>query len=132
MKKTLKNSKMVEMLRQLQPLLPRRDKIGYVAARNHRRLADSLVEYERFRNSLIEKYGEHEKDENGKELPTILLSMSSPNFKMFSEEMAPFNEMEHEVEIMTLPYDEAIGNLSGEEILSVDWMFEDSEVTADG
>lgn len=132
MKKTLKNSKMVEMIRQLQPLLSRRDKIGYVAARNHRRLADSLTEYERFRNSLIEKYGEHEQDEKGNALPTISLSMNSPNFKIFAEEMAPFNEMEHEVEIMTLPYDEAIGNLSGEEILAVDWMFKDSEVTADG
>ena len=39
--------------------------------------------------------------------------------------MAPFNEMEHEVELMTVKYEEAIGSLTGEELLAVDWMFED-------
>ncbi|MEH2935822.1 hypothetical protein [Acutalibacter sp. JLR.KK004] len=127
MKKTLKNAVMVDMLMQLKPLLSRRDKIGYAAARNHRRLAECLTEYERFRNSLIEKYGEHEKDENGNELPSISLSSTSPNFKMFLSELAPYNEMEHEVELMELPYSEVIGSLSGEEILAIDWMLVDGE-----
>ena len=127
MKKTLKNAVMVDMLMQLKPLLSRRDKIGYAAARNHRRLAECLTEYERFRNSLIEKYGEHEKDENGNELPSISLSSTSPNFKMFLSELAPYNEMEHEVELVELPYSEVIGSLSGEEILAIDWMLVDGE-----
>lgn len=127
MKKTLKNAVMVDMLMQLKPLLSRRDKIGYAAARNHRRLAECLTEYERFRNSLIEKYGEHEKDENGNELPSISLSSTSPNFKMFLSELNPYNEMEHEVELMELPYSEVIGSLSGEEILAIDWMLVDGE-----
>lgn len=127
MKKTLKNAVMVDMLMQLKPLLSRRDKIGYAAARNHRRLAECLTEYERFRNSLIEKYGEHEKDENGNELPSISLSSTSPNFKMFLSELTPYNEMEHEVELMELPYSEVIGSLSGEEILAIDWMLVDGE-----
>lgn len=129
MKKTLKNAVMVDMLMQLKPLLSHRDKIGYAAARNHRRLAECLTEYERFRNSLIEKYGEHEKGENGNELPSISLSSTSPNFKMFLSELAPYNEMEHEVELMELPYSEVIGNLSGEEILAIDWMLVDGEAT---
>lgn len=127
MKKTLKNAVMVDMLMQLKLLLSRRDKIGYAAARNHRRLAECLTEYERFRNSLIEKYGEREKDENGNELPSISLSSTSPNFKMFLSELAPYNEMEHEVELMELPYSEVIGSLSGEEILAIDWMLVDGE-----
>ena len=127
MKKTLKNAVMVDMLMQLKPLLSRRDKIGYAAARNHRRLAECLTEYERFRNSLIEKYGEHEKDENGNELPSISLSSTSPNFKIFLSELTPYNEMEHEVELMELPYSEVIGSLSGEEILAIDWMLVDGE-----
>lgn len=127
MKKVLKNAVMMDMLTQLKPLLSHRDKIGYAAARNHRRLAECLTEYERFRNGLIEKYGEHEKDENDRELPEISLSVNSPNFKMFLDEIAPYNEMEHEVEIMTLPYSDAIGVLTGEEILAVDWMLVDEE-----
>lgn len=127
MKRTYKNSQMVDMLDKLQPLLQHRDKIGYAVARNHRRLSECLTEYERFRNDLIMKYGEREKDEDGNELPRMLIAVNSPNFKMFVEELAPYNEMEHEVEIFTLPYEDAIGILTGEEILAIDWMLVDEE-----
>ena len=125
MRRKYKNSQMVEMLTTLRPMLKRTDKIGYAAARNHRRLSECLIEYERFRNGLIEKYGERCKDENGNDLPTITLKITSPNFKMFDDELAPFNEMEHEVELMIAKYTDAIGCLSGEEILGLDWMLED-------
>lgn len=123
MKKTLKNSEVFERLHSLKPLLSRRDKIGYIAARNYRFLSNSLVEYEAIRRSLIEKYGEEGKDEHG--APNYILKMDSPNFKQFYDELAPFNEMEHEVELMTAKYEEVAGNLSGEEILAIDWMLED-------
>lgn len=123
MKKKLKNAQMVAMLNQLQPILSHRDKIGYIAARNYRILSECLTEYEAFRNSLIEKYGEETKDDRGH--PIIGVKVDSPNFKLFCDELAPFNEMEHEVEIMTAKYDDVIGCLSGEEVLSIDWMLED-------
>ena len=112
MKKKLKNAQMVAMLNQLQPILSHRDKIGYIAARNYRILSECLTEYEAFRNSLIEKYGEETKDDRGR--PIIGVKVDSPNFKLFCDELAPFNEMEHEVEIMTARYEETIGCLSGE------------------
>lgn len=128
-----KNIKMVQMLQQLQPFLKRSDKIGYAAARNYRRLSDCLTEYERFRNSLVEKYGEHDKDENGNELPSVSLSVNSPKFKMFAEELAPLNEIEHSVDLMCLPYETAVDNLTGEELLAIDWMFTDGvEVGTNG
>lgn len=123
MKKTLKNSQMAEMLAKLRPILSHRDKIGYIAARNYRILSETLTEYETFRNNLIQKYGEEITDEMGN--TTIGIKVDSPKFKEFSAEMAPFNEMEHEVELMTAKYEEAIGSLTGEELLAVDWMFED-------
>ena len=123
MKKKLKNAQMVAMLNQLQPILSHRDKIGYIAARNYRILSECLTEYEAFRNSLIEKYGEETKDDRGR--PIIGVKVDSPNFKLFCDELAPFNEMEHEVEIMTARYEETIGCLSAEEVLSIDWMLED-------
>ena len=64
-KKKFKNAEMAVMLNQLRPLLSHRDKIGYVAARNFRILGECLTEYETFRNSLIEKYGEEVKGEHG-------------------------------------------------------------------
>lgn len=123
MKKRLKNSQMAEMLAKLRPLLSHRDKIGYIAARNYRLLGESLTEYETFRNNLIMKYGEEITDEHGN--PTIGVKIDSPRFKEFCDELAPFNEMEHEVDLMIAKYTDAIGCLTGEEILDVDWMFED-------
>ena len=124
MKKTLKNSSVAEMLQQLRPLLSHRDKIGYVAARNFRILSNSLTEYETVRRSLIEKYGTEETDPKTGQ-PVISIKMDSPNFKQFCDELAPFNEMEHEIELMVAKYQDAIGCLTGEEILSIDWMLED-------
>ena len=71
------------------------------------------------------EYGEPDKDESGNETGTISIKVGSPNFKAFCDELAPFNEMEHEVELMTAKYEDTIGCLSGEEILLLDWMLED-------
>lgn len=125
MTKTLKNSQMAAMLTQLRPLLSRRDKLGYIAARNYRMLSNALVEYEAFRHDLINKYGAPDVDENGNQLGTVSIQIGSSNFKPFCDELAPLNEIEHEVEIMTVKYEDTIGLLSGEEILMLDWMLED-------
>lgn len=125
MKKTLSNFKMEEMRHQLQPLLSHRDKLGYVAARNYRKLSEALTEYTAFREGLIEKYGEQDYDENGEMLPTISLDVKSPKFKLFRDELTPFGSLEHEVELMSASYEDAVGVLTGEEILGVDWMLED-------
>ena len=123
MKKKLKNAEMAAMLNQRRPGDVHRDMIGYFAARNFRVLSECLTEYDAFRNSLIEKYGEETKDDKGR--PIIGVKVDSPNFQKFCDELAPFNEMEHEVELMIAKYTDAIGCLSGEEILGLDWMLED-------
>jgi hypothetical protein len=119
----LKNIQMELMLENLKPILPHRDKIGYVAARNVRKLTDALTEYFKFKEELIKKYGEVDKDTDGNELQTISIKPESPNFKMFTEEFDKIRDIEHEVELMTLPYEDVIGLLNGEEILSLEWMF---------
>ena len=78
MKKKLKNAEMAAMLNQLRPVLVHRDKIGYFAARNFRVLSECLTEYDAFRNSLIEKYGEETKDDKGR--PIIGVKVDSPHF----------------------------------------------------
>lgn len=126
MKKTFNNLEMVAMVQELRPLLSHRDIVGYAAARNTRVLSRSLTEYTAFRDRLVEKYGESETDgDAGRETGRIVLKMDSPKFQEFLNELEPFNVMEHEVELMTLKYGDVIGALSGEEILSIDWMLED-------
>ncbi len=124
MKNTYKNSEMVLMLRSLEPVLSQRNKIGYVAARNHRLISEALTEYNSFRNQLVSKYGEPEIN-NGVETGMVMLKFDSPNFKQFSDEMAPINEIEQELNILTIKYEDTIGLLSGAEIIAIDWMLEE-------
>lgn len=126
MKKLLKkNSELAVMQRQLEPILSQRNRLGYVAARNFRILSDTLTEYNQFKMELVEKYGEPDKAGDGTELPTVSIKIGSPGFKSFCDEMGPYNNMEHEVELMTAKFEDVIGVLSGEEIIGIDWMLED-------
>jgi hypothetical protein len=115
------------MLHQLEPILSQRNRLGYVAARNYRTLSNALIEYDKFKMELVEKYGEPDKAEDGTELPTVTLQIGSPNFKAFCDEMAPYNNIEQELDIMTVPFDDVIGVLSGQEIVSIDWMLVDPQ-----
>jgi len=51
--------------------------------------------------------------------------LGTPEFKSFCDAIEPFSTIEHEVDLMTAKYEDAIGVLTGEEILAVDWMLED-------
>ena len=117
-----KNIQMEMMLETLKPVLTHRDKIGYVAARNTRILNDTLTEYFTFKRELISKYGEADKDANGNETGRVSICPTSPNFFEFTKEFDSIKDIEHDVELMTIPYEEVIGILNGEEILELDWM----------
>lgn len=125
MTQMLKNSEISSRILQLKPFLNRKDKIGYAAARNTRVLSNQLIEYNTIRNELIQKYGEPDLDENGMDIGTVSIKISSPKFLDFCKELEPFNNIEHEVEFMVLKYEEVIGILTGEEILTIDWMLSD-------
>lgn len=113
------------MIAQLEPLLPLRNKAGYVAARNIRFLRDALTEFEQFRYDLIEKHGHHETDGEGKPTGRITVNEDSPSFGEFREKFDEIAGIEHEVDLMTLKYDDVVGVLSGKEIFDLDWMLED-------
>ena len=55
-----KNAQLAAMLDSLEPLMKRKDSIGYIAARNARIISDALREYFDFRNELVRKYGEED------------------------------------------------------------------------
>lgn len=117
---TLKNGEMEIILNNLQPILAHRDKIGYVAARNTRIIKDALTEYLEFKRELIKKYGTV--DETSQ---TVSINPDSEHFKEFVEEFDKIKDVEQEINIITIKYDEIIGLLNGEEILDLDWMFEE-------
>ena len=121
----MKNNEMLLRLESLRKLLDRTDIVGYAAARNVRFLEEELVEFDEKRKALIQKYGQEILDENGNPTGRIELKAGTPQFEAFVAEIAPFGSIEHEPRIFKLGYGEAIGKLSGSELLEFDWMFED-------
>jgi len=115
------------MMESLKTLLPHRDIVGYAAARNTRILSNALTEYFSFKEELIRKYGEPDRDENGRELSTISVKPNSLNFGKFTEKFDRIKDIEHDVELMTIKYSDIIGILNGEEILRFDWMLTEGD-----
>lgn len=116
------NAELEKMLIQLEPILKFRNKIGYVAARNYRLISTALTEYTNFKNDLIKELGTSE-DVDGQE--RITLRFNSPNFPVYLEKIEPIMSVTQDVDIIKLKYEEVIGELSGEEIINLDWLLED-------
>ncbi|MCD8158986.1 MAG: hypothetical protein LUD77_08850 [Clostridiales bacterium] len=116
----LNNFQMETLMNSLKPLLSHRNKVGYFAARNTRILREALTEYFIFKERLIRKYGQEQFDGKGKPLHQISITPDMEGFEDFSKEFETVGKIEHEVGIMTMPYKEVIGILSGEEILNLD------------
>lgn len=123
--KSFSNIEIKEKILSLQPVLTLRNIVGYAAARNARVLTDALTEYSQFEYEAVIKYGTTDMDDNGRPLGTTSITPDSEQFDAFVKEMAPLQELKQEVSVMVVKFDEVIGQLSGEEILGIDWMLED-------
>lgn len=119
------NLEMEMMLKSLEPVLEQRNMVGYAAARNSRMLQDELVEYFTRKNDLIMEHGTPEVDEEGNETGQISISPISENFGKFIEEIDKYAQIEHDPQLMKIKYEDAIGILSGSEMLALEWMLED-------
>ena len=127
MQAKFKNIEMEQMLFALEKHLDRTDKIGYAAARNTRILRSETQEYFTRREELVEKYGEPQLDEQGNPTGLTELKFASPNFAKYAKEIEEWALIEHEPNLFKLPIEEAIGQLSGNELLELDWMFYEEE-----
>lgn len=116
---------MSQMLGSLQKHLDRTDIIGYAAARNTRILQDELQEYEQARNALVRELGKDELDDGGNPTGRIVVPAGSDEYGNFVERIMEFANIEHDPNIFKIKYDQAIGRISGTELLEIEWMFED-------
>ena len=117
----LTNYEMARRLDQLDQLLDRTDVIGYAAARNARVLSQACSEYLQMQDRLICELGVPDTDEEGQETGSMRLDFDSPSFAEFRramDEIAP-------IELFRLPEGEAVGKLSGRQLLDLGWMFEE-------
>lgn len=120
-----KNIEMEQMLASLEKFLDRIDKIGYAAARNTRILRSETKEYFDRRQQLVEKYGKPQLDEEGNPTGLTELRFDSPEFLEYAKEIEEWALIEHSPNLFKLKFEEAIGQLSGSELLEIEWMFED-------
>lgn len=119
------NEQMYQMLLSLEPLLERRDIVGYAAARNTRVLQAEAMEYLKRRDELIEKYGEPEFADNGTPTGRTQLQIGSDAYMRFADDLALYSNIKHRPLLFKIPYEEAIGKMSGTEILACEWMLVD-------
>ena len=113
------NLQMERMLLSARAHLHRRDLIGYVCARNVRILEGELTEYAGIKNALLAECGEVGDD------GVPLISTASPRYPEFVRRIEPIARIEHDPALMMLKYTDVMGELTGEEILEIDWMLED-------
>lgn len=120
----LTNLEMERMMAQLEPYLGRTDKIGYAAARNTRILRGEAMEYIERKRELMLEFGEVKTDEDGNPTGMVGIDFGTPAFEKFSEAIAEWASISHEPDIYTLPAEEAVGKISGTEMLNLEWLFE--------
>lgn len=121
----LSNFLMDDYIDVLYKFLDRKDIIGYAAARNYRRLSDACLDYYKIKMNLLNKYGSPIKDENGNDTKMLSIDSKNPNFEQVKTELETSGNISHEVVIFTITYDDVINELTGNEILQLDWMIEE-------
>ena len=110
------NEQAVALLDALYPHLGRRDLIGYVCARNVRAISDAVADYVQVRNALLSEYGGCRED------GTPYITPEMDGYDEFMSRYEPIASVEQELTIMPLRYTDVVGELTGEEILDIDWM----------
>lgn len=113
------NIELDQMLSALEPLLDRKGVLGMVVANNVRTIRDTIQEFTAKKEELIRKYG----TDNGS--GTIYLDPGSPNLHQFLDELEPYSAVMHDVKFVTVPVRDVMNDLSGREILTLDFMLED-------
>ena len=121
----MSNAEIKKHIMELQALLPQRNVIGYLAAYNTRVLSNAISEFAMFEQEAISKYGEKDLDESGNPTGAMSIKIGSEKYNEFIKEMTPYLNIVQEVQIAKADYQDVIGILSGEEILSVEWMLKD-------
>lgn len=118
------NEQAGHMIDALVPFLERTDSIGYAAAYNTRMLTNEAAEYIQLYQRKLMEYGQPVIDSDGKSHGQYELAVVSPNFKKFLDETRDFALMEHDFEPFRVPAKDAVGIMTGKQMLSVQWMLD--------
>lgn len=112
------------MATSVEPFCDDRGLLGFACARNMRKLFDACLEYLKIRDAALAELGESVTDTDGR-VVGYRIGPDSEGWDRFKSRMDPFDGLECDVEIMTVPASEVIGKVSGRESLTIDWMIEE-------
>lgn len=112
------------MATSVEPFCDDRGLLGFACARNMRKLFDACLEYIKIRDAALSELGEVVTDADDR-VVGYRIGPDSEGWGRFRARMEPFDGLECDVEIMTVPAAEVIGKVSGRESLTIDWMIEE-------
>lgn len=101
---------------------------GYAVAKNYRTLTNALTDYFKFYDKMLEKYGTKVIVPNSNR-PTYKLEKGSEAMKCFIEELTPISVVVQNVDILQIPYGADMKDLTGEQLLSLDFMISSTNKT---
>lgn len=122
---TVSNYTMEQYVETLKNFLDRKDIIGYAAARNTRKLNAASFDHARIKLDLLNEYGTPKKDEYGNDTNELVLTSDDENFELVKKRLDISGNTKHDVIIYTITYEDVINELTGNEILLIDWMIEE-------
>lgn len=127
--KCFTNFQMEQMAEQLTKLLKRDDIIGYVAACNYHNLIHETEGFSRIKNKLIIELGTEETTSDGTGSGNFSISVDTPEFETFQKKIKPIGAQKCYPKLFYLKPEECIDRLTGEQMLSYEWMIDfDQEV----
>lgn len=115
----LTNFEMENHLQSLEPALKCKGKLGFVAAKNARKIADELTEYEERKNALIAEYGETGDDGR------TFVNTESDRAPQFLQELTVIGTVECSVDVHTVTVADILDQLTGEQMAGIAWMVSD-------
>ena len=126
---SMSNGEMKNHIAELQAVLSQRNILGYLAAYNTRVLSNALQEYSSFEQEAVLKYGIDVLDSDGRKTGAKTIEFGSENYDKFIAEMSPYLDIIQTVSIAKADVNDAVGILSGEEFLSLEWMLDGGGVS---
>ena len=121
------NIQMERMLADLKPLLGRSGLAGYAAARNARALQAEIADYIDIKNAAIVELGAPVLDENGNETGQVELSFGTPAFEEYRKRMDGIDSAESEPRLYKAPASKLMEQMTGQEMLDLEWMVDFDE-----
>ena len=97
--------------------------LGYACARNARLLTLATLEYAQRREKAVREFGTEVLDEDGN-VKGYTINRDSEAWDRYQEQMAAFDAIEHEVDVFKVKASKLVGEVSGRDMLALDFMLD--------